>query len=118
MRLHPEVRRRVQHLRSQAKRLGISTTLTSGHRSLESQSRLYARFLSGRSRFPAARPGYSTHNYGLAVDLVATRGSQALLGQLARYSALVWAGRGDVVHFDPFGNSRWREILRDAGFRV
>lgn len=118
MALHPEVRRRVKHLRSQAKRFGITTTQTSGFRSVQAQNRLYARFLAGKSRFPAAPPGLSTHNYGVAVDLVAVRGSQAILGQLAKYSGLVWAGAGDRVHFDPFGNQVWKQILRQAGARV
>jgi len=114
MALNPEVRRRVKHLRWQAKRFGITTIQTSGFRSIQAQNRLYARFLAGRSRLPAAAPGFSTHNYGFAVDLVATTGSTALLGQLAKYSGLVWAGASDRVHFDPFGNQVWRRILRDA----
>jgi len=115
MGLHPEVRRRVFFLRNLAKRFGITTIQTSGFRSVQAQNRLYARFRAGQSRFPAAPPGYSTHNYGFAVDLVATRGSGALLGKLAPYAGLVWAGRKDTVHFDVFGNRRWREILRSAG---
>jgi len=118
MALNPEVRRRVQYLRSLAKRFGITTVQTSGFRSIASQKRLYARFRAGRSRFPAAPPGFSTHNYGFAVDLVPTRGSVALLGQLAPYAGLVWAGQNDRVHFDPFGNRVWRQILREAGLRV
>lgn len=118
MGVHPEVKRRVKHLRANARILGITTTQTSGFRSIQSQNRLYARFLAGRSRLPAAPPGLSTHNYGLAVDLVAVRGSQAILGRIAGLSGLVWAGAGDRVHFDPFGNARWKGILRSAGVRI
>jgi len=44
--------------------------ITSVTRSRAQQRALYRRFLAGRSRFPAAPPGRSKHEYGLAWDMV------------------------------------------------
>ena len=80
---------------------GISITLTSGFRTLQEQRRLYARL--GRVGL-AAQPGRSYHNYGLALDFVATpRSAQARAGRLAESLGLRWGGRfhpPDPVHID------------------
>jgi len=46
----------------------IRPTVTSGFRSLQKQAQLRAAWEAGRSRFPANRPGDSSHNFGLAFD--------------------------------------------------
>jgi len=43
--------------------------LTSACRSEAEQARLYRDYLEGRSEFPAAAPGHSAHQRGLAVDM-------------------------------------------------
>ena len=72
--LHPHVRRMAEQLLSDAAEAGIPLTVTFTHRSLSTQAVLYAQ---GRS-VPGpivtnARPGYSFHNYGLALDVVPTK---------------------------------------------
>ena len=47
-----------------------SVRITSVQRSRGRQRALYDRFLSGQAQFPAAPPGRSLHEYGLAWDMV------------------------------------------------
>jgi len=51
-----------------ARSQGISIVVTSVRRSRTQQRKLYADYLAGRSKFPAAPPGRSAHEYGLAWD--------------------------------------------------
>jgi len=51
-----------------ARLYGVTPTITSVHRSSAEQARLYANYKAGRSRYPAAPPGRSLHEYGLAWD--------------------------------------------------
>lgn len=76
---------------------GLNPILTSGYRSISSQTRLYNRWLRGAHPYPVARPGTSYHNYGRAIDLV-TR-NNAALGQLWETWGGKWGGARDVVHF-------------------
>jgi len=47
-----------------------STRVTSVWRSRAEQQQLYDNYLAGRSQFPAAPPGSSKHEQGLAWDMV------------------------------------------------
>lgn len=49
---------------------GKKVSVTSGHRSIEEQKRLYEGYIKGLPGFnKAAKPGKSRHNYGLAADV-------------------------------------------------
>jgi len=99
-----------------ARRERLSVTITSKFRSIKKQKQLWDKFQRGESRFPAARPGFSMHNYGFAFDAVVTRGgTQRDLGEIASRHGLIWAGPKDRVHFDAFGFTLWNQILRRAG---
>ncbi len=78
-------------------------TLTSTWRSWVEQRALRVAFERGRSRFPAERPGQSTHHTGLAFDYVVREGSSSP-AQLELGAAWVAAGgrwnRNDVIHFE------------------
>jgi len=84
---------------------GHDVRVTSVRRSRAEQARLYERFLAGKSNLPAAPPGQSLHEYGLAFDL-ARAGIEPhddpLLAQLGEvWNA--WGGhwsRSDPVHFE------------------
>ena len=71
--LHPQVRIMAEQLLKEADRAGIPLTVTFTRRSMETQAALYAQ---GRNRLGRvvtnARPGYSYHNFGLAIDVVPT----------------------------------------------
>src|SRR5215468_5029514 len=72
---------------------GVVATVTSARRTFSEQSRLYRAFLEGRSGgLPAAPPGYSTHEWGLAFDLgVADPRLLPILGSLwEKYGLGVW----------------------------
>lgn len=109
--LHPEVHRRVLRLLAAARAEGLRTTVTSTRRTRAEQTRLYQAWLDrGQTGLPAAPPGTSTHEYGVAVDIVSS--DQQRLAHLAECAGLHWAGQGDHVHFDVFGPEAWREWLQ------
>lgn len=115
--LHPEVRERVAWLLQEGRSEGLRVVMTSGFRTRAKQEQLYRAWLArGRSGLPAAPPGYSTHEYGFAVDLVAN--DTARLVQLAECAGLHWAGPGDRVHFDPFGPAAWHQLTQNIRPRV
>jgi len=76
--------------------------ITSGKRNSRDQARLYARFQAGLSRYPAAPPGHSTHEQGIAFDL------GNLDPRLLRAAGLLWESWGgrwggrfkDIIHFE------------------
>lgn len=63
--LNPTFLQRLQAMFAENPRLSI----TSGWRSYERQAQLYAEYKSGRRKAPAAPPGRSKHEKGLAADL-------------------------------------------------
>ena len=80
----------------------IPCTITSGARSSVKQKALYDRYLRGLSRFPAAPPGRSDHEKGLAVDLSFPTQYTNYVVYFARYAGLKWGGyfaRPDPIHF-------------------
>ena len=81
--------------------------VTSAFRSNAKQAELYAKYQRGESAIPAAPPGKSLHNYGLAFDM-ARIGKDPLTDPLLAWLGLVWAlvggrhgGIRDPVHFQP-----------------
>lgn len=74
---------------------GFDPTVTSGVRSLGEQERLYRDYQNGRSRLPAAPPGRSAHNYGLAIDVWAGNGQQAAMMRVLESFG------GELVSGDP-----------------
>ena len=74
---------------------GQPLMITSAKRSREDQERLYNDYITGRSPYPAARPGTSAHEQGQAVDI---GNFNAAMEQL--YAAgLRQTVPGDPVHF-------------------
>ncbi len=74
---------------------GFEPTLTSGVRTYGEQQRLYSAYLAGRSSLPAAPPGRSAHNFGLAIDVWAGNGQQAAM------MAILQSFGGELVSGDP-----------------
>lgn len=108
--LHPYMRQALPRLLDTLRGLGYRATYTSGYRSSAKQAQLYAAYRAGRSKFPAAPPGRSSHEYGLAVD-VSSDAPDQVLRFAADVAGLRWFGPGDRVHFDPYGPAEWREIV-------
>lgn len=90
--LHPKVRATAEELIKQAHARGINVLICQGYRSFEEQAAIYAQ---GRTKpgkiVTNAKPGYSYHNYGLAIDF-------CLLDEHGG------------VHWEV--NDRWREVAR------
>lgn len=79
--------------------------VTSARRSFAKQTKLYMRWQKGLSDIPAAPPGKSLHQLGLAFDL-ARIGVDPLtdpllpyLGYWWQYYGGKWGGERDPVHF-------------------
>ncbi len=81
--------------------------VTSARRSAAKQQRLYDRWRRGESDIPAAPPGGSLHQYGLAFDMARigkdplTDPLLAWLGQVWEYMGGKHGGSRDPVHFQP-----------------
>jgi len=98
--LQPFLRPYAEWLLSAAPYAGANTVrLTSVRRSRAQQEQLYKNWLAGRSRFPAAPPGSSKHEYGLAFDMV-TEPFSALttLGAWWKQLGGEWSAT-DPIHF-------------------
>lgn len=100
--LHPAVKRGMDALIAVARANGIEVKVTSTVRSRRTQLRLYNDYLAGRSRFPAAPPGKSKHERGLAFDLhVRPESALTPLGELWESWGGRWGGRfRDPIHFE------------------
>jgi len=79
--------------------------VTSGFRDIAKQAKLYEAYIRGQSSIPAAPPGRSMHNYGLAFDL-ARIGVDPFRDQLLVWLGTLWVhvggsygGPRDPVHF-------------------
>lgn len=110
--LAPGMPERLRMLLDTLRGLGYRATYTSGYRSISKQRALYDAWIKrGKRGLPAAPPGSSSHNYGLAVD-VSSDAPDQVLKFAADVAGLVWFGPKDRVHFDPYGPSQWRAIAR------
>lgn len=112
--LNPELIRRVEAFIADAARQGIRLQVVSALRTREQQVALYNRYKAGQSHLPAAKPGTSKHERGLAVDVgVIGRTSRQVpwatwqkIGAIGQANGLKWLGAYDKVHFElPAGNT-------------
>lgn len=75
--------------------------ITSTRRSRREQAQLYAAYLRGESRYPAAPPGQSKHEVGLAFDYLADPWILQQLGELWESVGGRWGGHvDDPIHFE------------------
>ena len=116
--LHPSIRNRVRAFINDAAKQSIFLRVTSGYRSWVEQGVLYNQ---GRTTpgnvVTNAEPGESTHNYGLAFDLVEMingqpqwNGRWSEIAAIGKSHGFKWGGDwisiDDKPHFyDDFGNS-------------
>lgn len=94
--VHPAVRERAEWAVRYASQYIEPPRITSGYRSLERQAQLRRDWERGRSRWPANRPGDSSHNFGLAFDSVLPDR---------------WKGNPDAEAW-------WRAVREYAGFHI
>lgn len=101
--LQPRMREGARLLLAVAPHLGAtSARITSAKRSRASQTALYKNFVAGRAAFPAAPPGFSKHEQGLAVDILVTPpAAQVALGRWWESVGGTWGKRfNDPIHFE------------------
>lgn len=116
--LQPQLKRSLALLVDTLRGLGYTARYTSGYRSIEKQRTLYNAWLRrGKTGLPAAPPGTSAHNYGLAVDVV-TDAPDQVKQFAADIAGLVWFGPSDPVHYDPYGPAAWRAMVRRLGLNA
>ena len=96
--LDPALRPWAEALVEVARQRGLRPIVTSAYRTMAQQRVLYDRYIQGRSAYPAARPGYSTHEWRLAFDMVSSDNAQ--LGRIWRSWGGKWTPH-DAVHFQP-----------------
>ena len=99
--LAPNTRPKVSEWLASLRDAGVQGRVTSTRRSTAEQTRLYERYLRGESLLPAAPPGSSLHELGIAIDIVFPGDEElAVAVDAAADFGLRWAGPGDPVHFD------------------
>jgi hypothetical protein len=93
---------------------GLTPRVSSARRSHAQQALLYRRFLAGQSRFPAAPPGHSAHELGLAFDLWINDETQFTdLGSVWEQMGGTWGGHfHDPIHFEAGGATHYAESLK------
>lgn len=84
--LNPGLRPNAQWCLDVAAYYDVPVTVTSVYRSWAAQAELYQRYLAGRSKYPANRPGDSAHNFGLAWDSVVPDWAQDWWDAVRRYA--------------------------------
>ncbi len=107
--LDPRVQRHANAFIAYLERLGYTVTVTSTRRSVDTQRQLYSCYVRtgcsncgrGGGCYPAAPPGHSQHDRGLAFDLHLDPPAYDVAGQLWERLGLTWGGRfSDPIHFD------------------
>lgn len=77
--LHPIVAAKASQFLYMAEKNGIRLRVVSGYRSYQDQADLYAQGRTETGNIVTnAKPGYSYHNFGLAIDVVEIKNGQAL----------------------------------------
>jgi len=99
--LHPALIPYAQQFVRALERAGIRVTVTSARRDPKKQAQLYEAYLAGRSKFPAAPPGHSPHELGIAFDVHLDPPAYEAAGTVWESLGLRWGGRfQDRIHFD------------------
>ena len=96
-RLNPAMQDKLISAAKELQGSGKKLKLNSAVRSSEKQKQLYDDYVSGKSKLPAALPGTSLHEKGLAVDIQNYDDAQVL--EVLRRNGLVNPIAGDKPHF-------------------
>jgi hypothetical protein len=97
MGLDPKLAIIARNLPKVARSQGFEARVTSGYRTKKKQQQLYTDYKNGYSPYPAAIPGTSDHEIGMALDVVSN--NQDKLVALMTGAGLFWAGPTDPIHF-------------------
>jgi hypothetical protein len=106
--IHPELKNRILWVQRVAKSYyGISSSITSGYRTFEQQKRLWEH----PQGYPVSPPGCTSHELGVAVDLVASgpKSNQSVLMEIAKSVGLS-TYQQDPIHFTLFSPQQIEQI--------
>lgn len=125
-RLHPALTQKVERFIEKAEAQGLNLRVVEGFRNSAKQAEAYANGIS------KAKPGFSFHNYGLAVDVVFRdeKGNPSWneghdwkrLGEIGKETGLYWGGDwktfNDRPHFQLLPNDQLgsvRQLTQEVG---
>ena len=98
--LDPRLRPYAEYLLARIRAVDPGAVVTSTRRTYAEQKALYDRWKAGLSKYPAAVPGTSDHELGLAFDIVADDAVLEAAGALWESMGGRWGGRfKDPIHF-------------------
>jgi hypothetical protein len=101
--LNPTVRQRLILAQDELRKKGIKAHVTSGYRDSAKQAELYNAYIArGRTGLPAAPPGRSKHEHGVAIDLaLADEKQRAAANEVMARHGFSWPlGKKDPVHYE------------------
>ena len=116
--LVPELRPFAEQLLNAATAAGFQPVVTSTRRTYAQQKVLWDRYQAGRSKYPAAPPGGSAHEYGWAFDMDVYP-HDALWTDVGPYWQAMggtWGGDRDPVHFELPGASEAARANYEGGY--
>jgi len=98
--LDPRLRPYAQYLLAAVRTVDPGAVITSTRRTYAEQKALWDRWQAGLSKYPAARPGTSDHELGLAFDIDSEPEILAAAGELWERMGGRWGGHfNDPIHF-------------------
>lgn len=98
--LQPWMKGPIEYLLWVAAHNGLGPRITSTYRSWSQQRRLYEAYVRGESKFPAAPPGRSYHQFGRAADIVVNQDwAYPQLGSIWQKMGGRWFA-ADPIHFE------------------
>jgi hypothetical protein len=106
--LHPDVRAAAEWALSWARHYNVPVTVTSTRRTWAEQAELRRRWEAGLSKWPANRPGESSHEYGLSWDSTTEPWAQSWWNQV-RTLAGFSVPTNDEIHAEV---PNWRQYVR------
>lgn len=109
--LDERLRQHAEQTFSYARSIGLHPVPTSSRRTEQEQRRLYDTYIRGKAKYPAAPPGQSAHQWGVAFDSVVPASELAAWTAVRR--AFGWlAPDTDTVHAEWPGWQSYVSVLR------
>lgn len=109
--LRPLVKQAAKAAIAYANSQGIPVQVTSTRRTLKEQRWLYRRAQLGLSKYPAAKPGTSAHEFGMAFDSVVAPADQEAWNEIRRAIGFQ-VPANDIIHAQV---PNWASVVRRRG---
>lgn len=99
-----------ERLMEKAEADGVKLVVDDAFRRMDEQERLYAKHLSGLLRTPVARPGWSKHQSGVALDIAVRRTNTSIEYQWLANHGPKFGWHNTGAHFHPPEYWHWEFI--------